>query len=153
MKTTLNENLKPKSPWRDYRIFMLEEYRYQYNLVLFLSCDHFHIVPLTLVILLRMSQVWKREWYMTIFAYVSYTIDIFVFEFDFVYLSFHLVIYLKCGITNGRYNKDFYEKPGITKICNHTFWKTSGITKNGITNVFEILAGITKNWKKIVKKV
>ena len=52
-----------------------------------------------------------------------------------------------------RYNKDFYEKPGITKMCNHTFRKMPGITKNGITNVFEILAGITKNWKKMVKKV
>ena len=69
-------------------------------------------------------------------------IDFFVF--DFVYLSFHFVIpefwYIK-----QRYNKDFYDKPGVTKIYNHSIWKTSGITKNSITNVFEILAGLTKN--------
>ena len=52
-----------------------------------------------------------------------------------------------------RYNKDFYEKLGITKRYNNIFQKTPGISKNGITNVFEILPGITKNFKKMVKKV
>ena len=87
---------------------------------------------------------------MVIFTFTANTIDFFVY--DFVYLSFHFVI-PEIWYNKHRYNKDFYENSGITKMYNHTMRKTSGITKNSITNVFEILAGITKNWEKIVKKV
>ena len=72
--------------------------------------------------------------------------------FDLAYFSFHLVI-SEMWYNKHRYNKDFYEKLGITKRYNNIFQKTPGISKNGITNVFEILPGITKKFKKMVKKV
>ena len=51
-----------------------------------------------------------------------------------------------------KFKKDFYENPDISKMYNHTFWKTSGITKNSITNVFDFLVGIPKKLQKNSQK-
>ena len=91
------------------------------------------------------TQVWS-ECLIIIFAHKTWTTLL-------SFIAVRNLVIAEMWYNKPKHNKDFYENPGISKMYNHTFWKTSGITKNSITNVFDFLVGITKNCKKIVKKV